>query len=407
MTVAVSFDHVSKHYRGPRGYSALRDQLASLPQRLVGRGRTATPAIPALDDVSFDIHQGDSIAIMGPNGSGKTTALKLISRITYPSAGTIRVRGRVGALIEVGTGLHPELTGRENVQLYGRILGLSGRDIKRRFDSILDFAEIGSAIDQPVKQYSSGMQLRLGFSLAAHLEPEVLLVDEAVSVGDAGFQLRCMERMGELVSSGVTLLFVSHIPALVSSLCRTGILLDHGRTAMVGPAGDVIDAYLALVMGKRRTLEPAGSEGLSIQSWDWEFQPSPGRFLGDLLVRVSLSAGSSVRNPRFGVGLSDGRPGNLVACSMLVDGFETGDLSGSVTLRCQMRDLPLEPGPYTVWISAMTEKGISYLIEPRPLGYAMLQTNGAARSDLFAGTNGHAAVRVPYHWEVTAENHAS
>jgi lipopolysaccharide transport system ATP-binding protein len=169
MSSAISFEGVSKTYRGAVSYSALRDDLVTAAGRLLGLRASHRPDIHALADVSFEIPEGESVALVGLNGAGKTTALKLMTRITYPTAGVIRVRGRVGALIEVGTGMHPELTGRENVYLYGRILGLSGRDIQARFDEILDFAGIGAAIDQPVKQYSTGMQLRLGFSVAAHV----------------------------------------------------------------------------------------------------------------------------------------------------------------------------------------------------------------------------------------------
>jgi ABC-type polysaccharide/polyol phosphate transport system ATPase subunit len=402
MTTAVSFEHVSKYFRGVRRYSALRDDLVSAAGRLVGGRPRPRDIVRALEDLSFDVQQGDSIALMGPNGSGKTTALKIMSRVTYPTSGVVRVRGRVGALIEVGTGLHPELTGRENIQLYGRILGLTGRDIKRRFGSIVDFADIGSAIDQPVKQYSSGMQLRLGFSLASHLEPDILVVDEAVSVGDAGFQHRCTERMSELVKMGVTLVFVSHVPTLVGTLCRTGILLDHGRAVLAGSVSEVINGYLGLVM-RKEPLRVNHSDELRIASWDWEFRPSSGRFLGDLIVHVTLSAGSAVRNPRFGFALTDGRPGSLVGCSMLADGFETGVLSGTATISCEMRELPLEPGPYTIWVSALAEKGFTYLIEPRVLGHAILHGRGTTGVGRLAGTSGYGAVRVPYSWSVNAE----
>lgn len=406
MTIAVSFQQVSKHYRGARRYTALRDDLAGAAQRLVGVRRPPREVVRALEDVTFEVEEGASIALMGPNGSGKTTALKIMSRITYPTAGVARVRGRVGALIEVGTGLHPELTGRENIQLYGRILGLSGTDIRRRFDRIVEFADLGSAIDQPVKQFSSGMQLRLGFSLAAHLEPDVLLVDEAVSVGDAGFQHRCLERMRELVKAGVTLLFVSHVPSLVAGLCDRGVLLDRGRTMKIGPISEIIDSYLGLVMAGK-TAGTADASGLTIRSWDWQFQPTPGRFLGDLRVRVDMGAEARICNPKFGVALSDGRPGNLVACTMLTDGFETGELTGVVTLTCEMRQLPLEPGPYAVWFSAMTEKGVSYLLEPRFLGYAVLDGGDDLGASAFAGTSGYGAVRVPYRWKVQKGNHAA
>jgi lipopolysaccharide transport system ATP-binding protein len=404
--IGVSFEHVSKRYRGARRYTALRDDIAGAAQRLVGVRRPPRDVVQALDDVSFEVQQGDSIALMGPNGSGKTTALKIMSRITYPTTGLARVRGRVGALIEVGNGLHPELTGRENIHLYGRILGLSGGDIKRRFDRIVEFADLGSALDQPVKQFSSGMQLRLGFSLAAHLEPDILLVDEAVSVGDAGFQHRCLERMRELVKTGVTLLFVSHVPSLVAGLCDRGVLLDRGHVSMIAPITEIIDSYLALVM-RGNSARFADKSGLTITSWDWHFRATPGRFLGDLQVQVDVGAEGPIRNPKFGVALSDGRPGNLVACTMLSDGFETGELTGPVRLRCEMRELPLEPGPYAVWFSAMAEKGVSYLLEPRFLGFALLDSAANSKASAFAGTSGYGAVSVPYRWEVEKGNDAS
>ena len=219
MAHAVRFEEVTKRY--PRGwtegeeprYASLRHDLASIGKRLSSRarGRPAreTGAL-ALKDVSFEIEEGESFAIIGPNGAGKSTALKLISRISYPTSGRISIRGRVAALMEVGSGVHPELTGRENIWLYGQILGMTKADIRRRFDEIVEFSELGGAIDTPVKFFSSGMQLRLGFSIAAHLEPDVFVVDEALAVGDARFQLRCVRRMKELVAGGHSLIFVSH-----------------------------------------------------------------------------------------------------------------------------------------------------------------------------------------------------
>jgi lipopolysaccharide transport system ATP-binding protein len=402
MSAAISFDSVTKQYRGAREYRALRDDLAGVVGRIGGRNRSPRTPVRALEDVSFDVREGEAVALMGLNGSGKTTALKIMSRITYPTTGRVRVRGRVGALIEVGTGLHPELTGRENVSLYGVILGLPRREVSRRFDEIVEFAEIGRAIDQPVKQYSSGMQLRLGFSLAAHLQPDVLLVDEAISVGDAGFQFRCLERISSLVDTGVTLLFVSHVPDLVASLCTTGILLHRGHVALEGSTSDVIRGYLDLA---RRGLDSHQVEEASaaIRSWDWRFTPSPDRFLGNLTLDVALRFLDAVRNPKFGLALTDGRPGNLIGCSMLIDGYETGTISGLVNLSCEIGDLPLEPGPYAVWFSAMTEDGVGYLIEPQCLGYAFLGEHGGSEMSLFAGTTGHAPVRVPYEWRLRTE----
>jgi lipopolysaccharide transport system ATP-binding protein len=206
-----------------------------------GGGRIAN--IWALADVSFSIERGEAVGIIGPNGSGKSTTLKIISRITDPWSGDVRTRGLVGSLIEIKSGIHPELTGRENIYLYGTILGLSRKEIRRRFDEIVGFSELGRFIDTPVKRYSSGMEVRLGFSVAVHLEPDVLLVDEVLAVGDEAFQKRCLARMRELRSKGQTLVFVSHLLSDVEQLCSRVIYLDRGVIAMDGPASDVIARY--------------------------------------------------------------------------------------------------------------------------------------------------------------------
>ena len=260
-TTVIRGEHVSKRYRiGTERHSdaTLRDAIAerakaSLHAIMRVDGRTArqkSRTIWALDDVTFEINQGDVLGSVGRTGAGKTTRLKLISRITAPTSGRIGVNGRVGALLEVGTGFHPELTGRENVFLYGSILGMRGTEIKRRFDEIVEFAEVGRFLDTPIKRYSSGMQVRLAFAIAAHLEPEVLLVDEVLAVGDVAFQKKCLGRMGEVAGEGRTVLFVSHNMAVMQALCRRGIVLEHGRLAFDGPIQDAVAGYL-------RTLEHA------------------------------------------------------------------------------------------------------------------------------------------------------
>ena len=245
MATAISFDDVTKRYRGGREYRSLRDDLSAVVRR-----RPPRDVVTAVDHLSLEIAEGESFAIIGHNGAGKTTALKLVTRIAFPTEGRIRVRGRVGALIEVGTGMHPELTGRENVMLYGRILGLSRNDVRRRFDEIVEFAGIGPALEQPVKQFSSGMQLRLGFALAAHLEPDVLVVDEAIAVGDAAFQYRCVERMGELVRSGRTLVFVSHDMSAVEALCKRAVILERCGLSAQSLARSIVEDVTALDDGE-------------------------------------------------------------------------------------------------------------------------------------------------------------
>ena len=199
----------------------------------------------ALKDVSFEVKQGDRVGIIGRNGAGKTTLLKLLSRITEPTTGRIRIKGRVASLLEVGTGFHPELTGRENIYLNGAILGMTKSEIKKKFDEIVDFAEIEKFLDTPVKRYSSGMYVRLAFAVAAHLEPEILLVDEVLAVGDAQFQKKCLGKMGEVAREGRTVLFVSHNMGAISGLCEKGVYLREGVTTCVGDVHSCINNYIA------------------------------------------------------------------------------------------------------------------------------------------------------------------
>ncbi len=199
----------------------------------------------ALQDVSFDIRQGEAVAVVGRNGSGKSTLLKLVSRITAPTRGRIRYKGRVASLLEVGTGFHPELTGRENIFMNAALLGMRRAEIRRKFDEIVAFSEVEKFLDTPVKRYSSGMYVRLAFGVAAHLEPEILLVDEVLAVGDATFQKKCLGKMGDVVQQGRTIMFVSHNMAAVKSLCQRAVLFDGGRVVRDGAVDDVVDAYLA------------------------------------------------------------------------------------------------------------------------------------------------------------------
>ena len=235
-------------HRPQERYQALRDVLADGVRRALslGRGQRGRPAAEdfwAVRDLDFKVAVGERVGIIGRNGAGKSTLLKLLSRITAPSSGRITLQGRVASLLEVGTGFHPELTGRENIYLNGSILGMSRAEIGRKFDEIVAFADIERFLDTPVKRYSSGMYMRLAFAVAAHLEPDILIIDEVLAVGDADFQRRCLGKMEDVGRQGRTVLFVSHNMGAISSLCMRAILLERGRVSFDGPTKEAIDAY--------------------------------------------------------------------------------------------------------------------------------------------------------------------
>src|SRR5438445_1020294 len=237
-----------KKFRRGELYTSLRDLIPGLTRRLArreGPGQLEQRDFWALQDVSFSIQRGEAFGIIGGNGAGKSTILKLLTGIMRPTKGSIHVDGRVSALIEVSAGFHPDLTGRENIYLNATILGMTKQEIKRRFDAIVDFSGLEEFIDTPVKRYSSGMFARLGFSVAAHVDPDLLLVDEVLSVGDYLFQRKCIERMNSVIASGATVVFVSHNLRAVSDLCPRSLLLEQGRVQMVGPTDDVIRTYFS------------------------------------------------------------------------------------------------------------------------------------------------------------------
>lgn len=269
--IAIQVRGLGKRYRlgeTHEVYRTFRDTLATLPAwlRNKSRKRNATtsrsydPETPpgtfwALRDIDLDLSNGDVLGIVGRNGAGKSTLLKILARITEPTKGRAEIHGRIGSLLEVGTGFHLELSGRENIYLSGAILGMRKAEIHRKFDAIVDFAGVEEFLDTPVKRYSNGMRVRLAFAVAAHLEPEILIVDEVLSVGDAEFQKKCIGKMKDVAGYGRTVLFVSHNMQAVKSLCDSGILLDHGRIVERGPIAEVVEAYLA-----QATAVEAGAE---------------------------------------------------------------------------------------------------------------------------------------------------
>jgi len=259
MRPVISVEHLTKRYElGVIGTGSLTRDLERWWARARGQPdpysrigqkdpfRLAGQSILALDDVSFRVEQGEALGIIGRNGAGKSTLLKILSRVTAPSSGVVKVKGRIGSLLEVGTGFHPELTGRENIYLNGAILGMKKAEVARKFDEIVDFSGIEKFIDTPVKRYSSGMYVRLAFAVAAHLDPEILVVDEVLAVGDAEFQKKCLGKMGNVASEeGRTVLFVSHNMAAIQQLCTKSILMNSGRLELAGDSLQVVKKYLA------------------------------------------------------------------------------------------------------------------------------------------------------------------
>jgi lipopolysaccharide transport system ATP-binding protein len=280
--LAIRVDHLGKQYRlGTRNnqrYQTLRDSIT----RLFHRSEETLPSgrIWALKDVSFDVHQGQVLGIIGRNGAGKSTLLKVLARVTDPTEGQGEIRGRVGSLLEVGTGFHPELTGRENIFLNGAILGMRRSEIMRKFDEMVDFSEVGQFIDTPVKRYSSGMYLRLAFAVAAHLEPEILVVDEVLAVGDAEFQRKCLGKMSDVAQGGRTVLFVSHNMSAILRLTQEALVIEKGHLKMRAPTPEAVDYYLSHGMAQE------GERG-----WDADEIPLDAAPFRPIAVRVINPAG--------------------------------------------------------------------------------------------------------------------
>ena len=321
----ISVENLSKRYlighesAQRERYTALRDVIAREARNFVRKaadmlhGRQIvegdeTEEIWALRDVSFEVKQGEVIGIIGRNGAGKSTLLKVLSRITEPSEGRVRLRGRVGSLLEVGTGFHPELTGRENIYLNGAILGMTHAEIRRKFDEIVAFAEVEKFLDTPVKRYSSGMYVRLAFAVAAHLEPEILIVDEVLAVGDAEFQKKCLAKMGDVAGHGRTILFVSHNTGAITSLCSSAVWLDRGSIQKCGPTRDVVGAYLAQGMSSQdriiRFERSYYSDGrMTLESLEW-LSNVPLQHGEPVKARITFRTSAPLSDLAFGIGFS-------------------------------------------------------------------------------------------------------
>ncbi len=366
---AVRVQGVSKQYRigASAAEGMLRDSITRGLKRLMGRDakKDDAPTIWAVKDLSLDIGKEEVVGVIGRNGSGKTTLLKLLSKITYPTEGRIDVAGRVASLVEVGTGFHPELSGRENVYLNGSILGLKRKEIDARFDQIVEYSGVEAFLDTPVKRFSTGMRLRLGFAVAAHLFPDVLLVDEVLAVGDAEFQAKCLQTMGEVGRRGHAVVFVSHNLEAVENLCPRTIWLDRGVLRADGPSKDVIAEYLretsVAPKGTIDLTEVDGREGtgearfLGLEFLDASGTPPVATRSGDpLTIRLRYEILETVRGPYFGVTFNS-EFGSIVANpNTWSSGVDLGVVEpGVYTLDLVIDRLHLMPGTYpiTLWLN--------------------------------------------------------
>jgi len=370
----------------------------------------------ALQDVSFEVKQGEVVGIIGQNGAGKSTLLKILSRITEPTSGRIRIRGRVASLLEVGTGFHQELTGRENIFLNGAILGMSKAEILRKFDEIVAFSEVEQFLDTPVKRYSSGMYVRLAFAVAAHLEPEVLVVDEVLAVGDAAFQNKCLGRMADIAQGGRTVLFVSHNMAAVQRLCSQCVLLRKGRLSEFGQTGPVISSYLEQTKsGAGINLEsfPKRTGSGKVRFTSYHLEDSGGRHIEQVQSGMDFSivlgfccAGDGVQR-QVDVGFSLHLP-DTTMLAVLYSSY-TGQVFSTIPtkgeFRCSIRSAPLKEGKYLIGLRVVASGDEA----DWPQGF--VGSVDVVAGDFFGtgvmGFNGPAPLLLNGSWQVTADEKVS
>lgn len=433
----IKFSHVSKrftlHHERPRSFQEVVVNLFGLrnpSRRGIAMPRPAKEEFWALRDVNFSIYAGEAVGIVGENGSGKSTSLKLVSRILEPTSGSVSVRGKVSALLELGTGFHPELTGAENIYLNGSLLGISRRDMANRYEQIVDFAELHEFIDTPIKHYSSGMVMRLAFAVAINVDPDILLTDEVLAVGDEAFQRKCLEYIADLRRRGVTIIFVSHALDAVRALCSRAIWLDHGRLIADGPSGDVIDRYLTYENERHVVRLKAGPDGRADQvarplpmehkdeadeqgagssngmdsgprSEQAEYRPPTEVQIGSRLgtgdvqitgvtfvdgegeqttvaqtgkpwtIRISYEAKRLIKNPVFGLALYTQSGTQLNGPNTRFSGLTIPEISGTGYVDYTLDDLPLLAGTYDV-TAAVTGAEMSEILDHRHRAYSFV-----------------------------------
>ena len=425
MSVVISIENLGKSYMiGHQGkerrYVALRDVISDGMRKWWSRLRHPEyithenlEEFWALKDFNLEVKQGDRLGVIGRNGAGKTTLLKLLSRITEPTTGQINIRGRVASLLEIGTGFHPELTGRENIYLNGAILGMSRQEVRRKFDEIVDFAGVEQFLDTPVKRYSSGMHVRLGFSVAAHLEPEILVVDEVLAVGDASFQKKCIGKMDSVAKEGRTILFVSHQMQAVSNLCNRAILLDRAKVVKEGGTDEVINSYLnekatgkVVALKDRKDRQGNGKLRL-VETWveDERNNRSANVIMGKtvkICARYEIPDGKAINGLKAAFAINSLQNIQISDLSNVTTGddfFAPIPFNGIIT--CVIKKLPLNIGTYTynIMIRENNDDILDYIVEAGRLDVTEGDFFGTGKI-----TESNRLIMMDHNWKISPDD---
>jgi lipopolysaccharide transport system ATP-binding protein len=417
--VVIRAENLSKRYRigvERKRHDTLRDHLAEGVKALFSRVRrsaeSTAPVVWSLRDVCFEVSRGDVLGIIGRNGAGKSTLLKILSRITEPTYGEAEIYGRVGSLLEVGTGFHGELTGRENVYLNGAILGMKKAEIRSKFDEIVAFAELDRFIDTPVKRYSSGMYMRLAFAVAAHLEPEILIVDEVLAVGDMAFQKKCTGKLSDVAKAGRTVFFVSHNMAAIESLCKRGFLLEKGRLVREGEPRDVINYYLRAILPSM-TEETLLSEGIersgngTVRLTGFHMEDQDGRTLNAVrngmnfafVFHFSCRDGENPNGVDIGFSLHTANDVTLFGLYRSYTAAAFDQIPRKGQFRCFVSDFPVTPGHYRVH-ARITVRGEEADWPRNGVGFVDVEPGDFYRTGSIGFTDGPSLFMLKGDWEV-------
>jgi ABC-type polysaccharide/polyol phosphate transport system ATPase subunit len=402
----IDLNGVAKRYRLRRGWhvTSLRDEVVRLGCRVLGRPVEPREEFWALRDVTFSLERGEILGLVGMNGAGKSTLLKILSKVTVPTRGSFVARGRLGALIEIGAGFHPELSGRENIFLNGAIMGMSRREVQGKFDRIVSFAEVERFIDTPIKHYSSGMQMRLGFAVAAHTDPDILLIDEILAVGDASFQAKCLNKLAELKEEDKTIILVSHNLTTITEHSKRVLWLDQGAVRMIGEPDAVVDAFLEHVTEEIGSDDEAGGLGgrdvdkeisiLGVSLAD-EFQHPQSRFdRGDaVLIDVTYSSSQAMPGAVFLISIQDVQGYPLGGVSTDPDAVKINSAVDRGVVRLRLDPLILNKGVYTLSVHALDPGTKRYYDIKRRAARILVDGERASSRE----ASGH--VYYPHQWE--------